>query len=226
MDRSRPLPRTGAALRGTLLLAAACLAASASGCLHQLLATGIYFAEGGNMVDAETDALQGRTVVVFCRPPSASEYSHAGASRGIARHVSSLLRKNLPEATVVDPREVDKWLDENDSDDYRALGQAVGADMVLRIELDEFDLFDGPTLYQGNADARIAVYDLAEGGELVFDDQLDSFRFPVHSGIPAQDKPVRQFQNQFVKILANEIAIRFYKHNPHDTFAIDAQANR
>lgn len=225
MDRSQASP-TRYRFLPTLMLTA-CVVAPATGCLHQLLATGIYFAEGGNMVDADCDALNGRKVVVFCRPPSASEFSHAGASRAIAKQVSSLLRKNVPGIKVVDTREVDEWLDENDSDDYRALGQAVGAEMVVRIELDHFDLYNGKTLYQGNTDAVIGVYDLAEGGELVWDTELAEFRWPVHSnGVPVQDKPLRQFQRQFVEILSEDIATRFYKHDPHADFANDALANR
>ncbi len=226
MDRSHVGPLCTSRRWAMALAIMAMALVPSTGCLHQILATGIYLAEGGNMVDANCRALEGRKVVVFCRPPSASEYSHAGASRGIAKRVSSLLREHVPDISVVDPREVDEWLDENDSDDYRALGQALGAEVVVRIELDHFDLFNGKTLYQGTADANVAVYDLADGGTLLWDDEVSEFRFPVNSGIPAQDKPLRQFQKQFVDILATEIAIRFYKHDPNANFAIDAVANR
>ena len=197
-----------------------------TGCLHQILATGIYVAQGGNLVPAECDALKGHRVVVFCRPPSSAEYSHAGASREIAKRVSSFLAQNVDGIDIVDPREVDNWLDENDSDDWRALGEAVEADRVVRIELDHFDLFKGKTLYQGNADVTVAVYDMADRGALLWDRPMGEVLFPVNSGIPAQDKPERQFQREFIEVLAGKIARNFYAHDPHADFAIDALANR
>lgn len=220
MDRSR--------LRSLLpVLFCLTMVLPSTGCLHQLVATGIYFLDGGNLVDAHCDALADKRVVVFCRPPSASEYSHAGASRDIAKRVSQLLEKNEHvKIEVVDPREVDSWLDENDSNDFKALGQAVEADIVVQIELDHFDLYKGKTLYQGNADITVAVYDMRDNGRRVWDSPMGELRFPVHSGIPLQDKPVRQFQREFVEIVSQAIARNFYKHDPHADFAIDALANR
>lgn len=222
MDRSHVSPLVRTLWTGAFLL----LLLPSTGCLHQILATGVYLVEGGNRVDADCEALEKRRVVVFCRPPASSEYSHAGASRDLARQVSTLLRTNVPGVDVVDPREVDQWLDENDSLDYKALGNAVDAEMVLMIELDHFDLFNGPTLYQGNADIRLAVYDLSDGNKLIFEEEINEMRFPLNSGIPMQDKPVRIFQKQYVGILAGTISRKFYKHDPHADFAMDAKANR
>ena len=197
-----------------------------TGCLHQLLATGIYIAQGGNLVDADCDALEGQRVVVFCRPPSSSEYSHAGASREIAKRVSAMLEMNVPGIDVVNPREVDNWLDENDSEDYEVLGQAVGADRVVRIELDHFDLFKGKTLYQGNADVTVTVYNMQDKGRRMWDRRMGEVLFPANSGLPAQDKSVRQFQGEFVEILSGRLARNFYKHDPHAGFALDSLANK
>ena len=224
MDRSQTLSRR--TQLWSALIVILFLVVPSTGCLHQLLATGIYFMDGGNLVDADCEALQDKRVVVFCRPPSSSEYSHAGASRAIAKRVTALLEMNVPGIDVVNPREVDNWLDENDSEDYEALGQAVNADLVVRIELDHFDLFKGKTLYQGNADVTIAVYDMQDKGRRVWDKPLGEVMFPRNSGIPAQDKSVRKFQGEFVEILSSEIALNFYKHDPHANFAIDAMANQ
>jgi hypothetical protein len=37
---------------------------------------------------------------------------------------------------------------------------------------------------------------------------------------------VQQFEREFVDIVANRIAINFYRHDPNESFAIDAMANR
>jgi hypothetical protein len=55
---------------------------------------------------------------------------------------------------------------------------------------------------------------------------LGEVLYPVNSGIPAQDKPVQQFEREFVGIVADRIATNFYRHDPNEEFAIDALANR
>jgi hypothetical protein len=198
---------------------------SASGC-PALMATGIYIWEGGNMVPADCDALKGHRVVVLCKPPASNEYRHAGASRNIAKLVSERLVKNVKDIDVVNPREVDKWVDESDWGDFRELAQAVHADTVVHIELENFDLYKGKTLYQGRADVTVSVYDVKNKNRLVWDRHLGELLYPTNSGIPAQDKPVQQFEREFVEIVAERVAKNFYRHDPNESFAMDAMANR
>jgi hypothetical protein len=190
------------------------------------LATGIYLLQGGNVVPAECKALEHQRVVVVCRPPSSHEYRQAGASRALAQRVSQLLVENVKDIDVVNPREVDNWIDESDWGDFKELAKAVQADMVLHIVLDEFSLYEGKTLYRGRTDLTMTVYDMNEKGKEVWSKDMDEFLYPAHSGIPAQDKPPQQFEREFVSIIATRIAEYFYKHDPNSTFAMDAMANR
>ncbi len=224
MDRSRA--RRLAPYRALVLVLVAVTVVSSSGCIHLLMATGIYLWEGGNVEPAECDALKGHRVVVVCRPPSSNEYRHAGAAQSISQGVSELLVKNVKGIDVVNPREVDNWLDESDWGDFKELAKAVHAEMVVHIELTEFELFKGKTLYQGNANVTVSVYDMTEHGKLVWTHDLGEILYPINSGIPAQDKPVQQFEREFVGIVAGAVARNFYKHDPHDTFALDALANQ
>jgi hypothetical protein len=207
------------------LLLAAGMLVSASGC-PALLATGIYVWEGGNLAPAECDALAGERVVVMCKPPSSNEYRHAGASRSIAQAVSERLVKNVKSIDVVNPREVDNWVDESDWGDFRELAKAVHADLVVQIAMDDFELYKGKTLYQGQADVTVSVYDMREHGKVVWERHLGEVLYPVNSGIPAQDKPPQQFEREFVDVVADRIATSFYRHDPHEEFAMDAMANR
>jgi len=61
---------------------------------------------------------------------------------------------------------------------------------------------------------------------LVWEKQLGEILYPTNSGIPAQDKPVQHFEREFVQVVAERIAMNFYRHDPHGTFAMDALANR
>ena len=205
------------------LLAAVCL--TSTGCLHTLIATGIYVWQGGNVVPAECDALEKERVVVICRPPASYEYRNAGAARAIGARVSALLEQNVKGVKVVSPKEVDNWVDEQDWENFKDLGRAVKATRIVYIELDDFDLYKGKTLYQGTADVSISVYDMEDDDRLVWDRRLGQIQFPRNSGIPAADKPVQVFERQFVEVLSTQIAEHFYKHNPNADFALDAVAN-
>jgi len=212
--------------RAVSLVLVGAMIATATGCAGQLLATGIYLWEGGNMVPADCDALKDHRVVVVCRPPSSQEYRHAGASRSVAVRVSQLLAEHVNGIDVVNPREVDNWLDESDWGDFKELADAVRADLVLHVELDAFELYKGKTLYQGNSDVTVTVYDMEDHGRIVWDRHLGEILYPVNSGIPAQDKPVQQFEREFVEVVSGAIARNFYRHDPHETFAMDALATR
>jgi hypothetical protein len=201
------------------------LAVPLSGC-HTLLATGVYLWQGGNSAPAECDALRNERVVVVCRPPSSQEYSYADASRSIAQRVSKMLVENVKGIDVVDPRDVDKWVDESDWGDFRELAKAVRAKKVVQIELDDFQLYKGKTLYQGHAVVAVRVYDMKDNNVPVWERDLGEILYPVNSGIPAQDKPVQQFEREFVSIISQRVAEHFYPHDPNASFAIDALANR
>lgn len=223
MDRSHV--RVVAANHLVALLLAATMLVSAGGC-PALLATGIYVWEGGNLAPAECDALGGERVVVMCRPPSSHEYRHANASRYIAQRVSELLVKNVKDIDVVNPREVDNWVDESDWGDFRDLADAVHAKKVVLIELDNFELYKGKTLYQGQADVTVTVYDMKDHSKILWDRHLGEVLYPVNSGIPAQDKPVQQFEREFIEVVADRVATNFYRHDPNESFALDATATR
>jgi len=210
----------------TLVLLLTALVVPTVGCLHGVLATGIYLWQGGNVVPAQCEALEDQRVVVVCRPPSSHEYRHAGAARTIGKRVSKMLAANVEGIDVVSPQEVDNWVDEQDWDNFKDLGRAVKATRVVYIELDDFSLYKGATLYQGDADVRISVYDIEDGGNEVWERQVGQILFPRNSGIPAADKSIQVFQRQFVEVVSDQVAQYFYEHDPNASFAMDAVANQ
>jgi hypothetical protein len=207
-----------------LALLAVALAAS-TGCISGLLATGIYLWQGGNVVPAQCDALEDQRVVVVCRPPASHEYRNAGASRAIGARVAAMLEKNVDDIEVVSPQEVDNWIDEQDWENFKDLGRSVKATRVVYIELDDFNLTKGKTLYQGQADITVSVYDMDNKGKLVWDRRLGQVLFPRNSAIPSADKTIQEFERQFVEVASRQIAEHFYEHDPNASFALDAAAN-
>ena len=199
--------------------------AASTGCISMLMATGIYMWNGGNTVEAECKALEKERVVVLCRPPASHEFRNAGAARAIGSQVSALIGKNVKGAEMVSPREVDNWVDEQDWENFKDLGRAVKATRIIYIELDDFDLYKGKTLYQGRAEINIRVYDMEDNERLVFERSLGQVLFPRNSGIPASDKTPQAFESQFVGMLSTQIAEHFYRHTANADYAIDSVAN-
>lgn len=206
----------------------ACTLVASTGCHPGLLAaSAMYMWQGGNLAPAACDVpLEEKRVVVFCRPPASQEFRHAGASRQIAMQVGQKIRENDKKIEVVSQRKVDQWIDMNDSNDFEQLGKAVNADFVIYIELAHFELYKGKTVYQGNTDVTLTVYDMNDGGNEVWLESMGEILYPVHSGIAVQDKSVDRFQREYVSIVADQIARNFYAHDPNDNFALDAMANQ
>lgn len=203
------------------------LLSTTTGCLHSLIATGIYIWQGGNVVPAQCEDLVGKRVVVVCRPPSSNEYRHAGASRTIGKRVSALIERNVKGINVVSSAEVDNWIDEQDWENFKDLGTAVKADRIVYIELDNFDLYKGTTLYQGDADVKVTVYSKTNRNwDETWRRNVGQILFPRNAGIPSADKSVHDFQAQFVEVVSLQVATLFYKHDPNISFAMDAVANR
>ena len=77
-----------------------------------------------------------------------------------------------------------------------------------------------------SSSVSISVYDMEDRGKLVWERRVGQILFPRNSGIPAADKSIQVFQRQFVEVVAEQVAVHFYKHDPNATFALDAVANQ
>ena len=221
MDRSR----LGSCRRLVALFVSLVAVLPATGCVHQVLATMIYVWSGPS-VPASYEGLEGKRVVVYCRAPSSIEYRHATAAQDLSKRVASLLEINVDNIDVASPRDVEKWVNESDREEFADLASALDADMVVHVDMERFGLEKGATLYQGDADIVLTVYDMEQGGKIVWEKPLGQILFPVNSAVPKQDKSLRQFHRQFIEMLAQQIARHFYPHDPHADFAIDAVAHR
>lgn len=217
MERLRSQPVTLCLAISSLALAMS----MASGCT--LLATAMYIIEGTN-TKADFGGLKGKRVAVICRPVTSLDFRDGSASRDLAKQVGVLLQQHVPKITVIDQRDVFEWADENDWEEYVEIGKALGADMVVGLDLEEFSLYQGQTLYQGKANVKIQVYDVAQGKEPVFEHHLPQAVYPPNAAIPAGEKPESHFRRQFVNHLSQLIARYFYDHDATVDFASDSTA--
>ncbi|HUY89128.1 MAG TPA: hypothetical protein VMV10_10365 [Pirellulales bacterium] len=208
-------------LRWAALAASLALAAPLVGCT-KLLTTVVYLARGTD-TPAESNDLKDKKVVVVCRPLTELTYGCSSAPNELAAEVGRQLKAHLKrKIKIVDPDDLADWTDEHGVDDYVEIGRNLEADMVLGIDMMSFNTLLGQTLLQGKAQVKVAVYDIKQDGEIVFQKSLPQVIFPENNGIPTQDKPEEEFRQQYIRVLADEIGRLFYSH---DHFARYARNN-
>ncbi len=191
------------------------LSLATAGC--STLGTLAYFVNP-NDIAAEFDELAGKHVAVVCQPVVELQYSDAGSSRELAQLVGMNIERNLRRTEVIGQQEVARWMDENEFLEYPELGKALDADLVIGIDLEDFRLYEGSTLYRGKASVHVKVYDFAEE-KLLFEKRLDDYAFPKDTAVPATDRTEQQFRGMFMQVLSSKIARIFYPHDSRTHFA-------
>jgi hypothetical protein len=174
-------------------------------------------------VPAEFPGLKGKKVAVVCRPIVELEFSDAGSARELAALVDGQLLQQIRRVKVVGQQEVARWIDEHSWVDYATVGTSLDADYVVGIDLEQFRLHEGSTLYRGRATATVQVYDVATG-ERVFEKRIDNYAFPASSAIPTTDRSEIEFRAMFLSMLARQISRSFYAYESREYFAEDGLA--
>ena len=205
-------PRTR---HGLILALLAAIAPFSAGC--STLLTVAYLVQPAD-VPAEFKGLRGKHVAVVCRPIVELQFSDAGSSRQLAGLIGSQLEQKLRNTKVISQQEVARWLDENSWVDYPTLGKSLDADMVVGIDLEEFRLHEGSTLFRGRATAHMRVYDVA-AKKVVFEKRLDDFSFPANTAIPTTDRSEAEFRDMFLQIVAQRISRTFHAYESREHFA-------
>jgi hypothetical protein len=181
------------------------------------------WALGYNNTPPEFDGLKNKKVAVVCRPITSLHYQDSHVARDLAGEVGKLLHENNKKITIVDPRKVEQWCDENSWDEFPEVGKAVKAEIVVGIDLEHFDIYQGQTLYQGQAAVTVRVYDCKDG-KVLFEKTPKQCVFPPNACVPTSEKPASQFRREFLKVLANQVGRLFYGHDPYEDMAQDAAA--
>lgn len=177
-----------------------------------------------NDTPAAFKGLENKRTVVVCRAESL-EYSDPLIGRELASVVGRKLDQNKDvKIDVVDDQKLADWTDRNDWSDYRAVGKAMKSDMVVGVDIEKFTIRQGPTLLQGQADVRIAVYDIKDGGKKVWEYKPATIKFPPNAPIPAGERQEAEFRRQFINHVAEYVAHNFYAYNSRDLHALDSTA--
>ncbi|MDH3718408.1 MAG: hypothetical protein OES79_09845 [Planctomycetota bacterium] len=183
-----------------------------SGC--SLLATTMWIVDP-NDVDAEYSGLVERRVVVVCEADNSLPFDSYTVTDQLAVRVGRLIQQNVEKVDVVQASEINDWTDHNELNSYTELGAAMQANLVVLMKLHDFRVRQGSNMLQGQAHVDVEVLDVASG-ELVHElEPLDS-TYPPNNGIPADLSNRRfeeRFRQRFVRVLADQVARRFYDHD-------------
>lgn len=201
-----------------MLVVLAALTAASAGCVN-LLTGALYLIKGTN---APADySLKGKKVCVVCRCVGSMQYQNITVTRDLAREITKLLRQNVGRIEVTDQRTVETWMDENQWDEFDEVGKAMKVEYVIGIDLEHFSLYQGQTLFQGNAGAELKVIDVATG-EVAYEKSMPQMKYPPNAVMTTGEIQESEFRSKYLKILADQLARHFYPHDTYADYALDA----
>ncbi len=129
----------------------------------------------------------------------------------------------MKKCQVIRASEVAEWADGHNWDEYAQVGKALKADMVVGIDLEQFSLNEGATLYKGRSKVHVWVYDVKTGSahQAVWDKNLPPTVYPPNTAVANTELTESEFRRQYIAVLAEHIARSFYEHDERDDFASD-----
>jgi len=125
--------------------------------------------------------------------------------------------------TVAAPAKVDEFIEANGwhEDSAGRLGEAVGADYVVVIDVDNYSIHEGATLFKGKSEWTASAYDVAKEGSIVFTKGPSQYSFPK-DGRPSIQTSEREFESFYLARLADHISKQFISYDKLEAFAEDA----
>ena len=196
---------------------------TSSGCIR--LAANLVNAIQGNERPAEYNGFEEQRVAIVCVRDGA--LSADAASALLTGYVRVALNTNIKKIDLVRQEDVERWLESHDwaTSDYAEIGHGVKADKLLVVDIAGLKLKDGATLYRGQCDLSVSVYDMKKNGAIVFEKQFSEFTFPREGGPSMMDTTEAKFRNLFITIIARKVSNLFYAVDPAADVAIDATSN-
>jgi hypothetical protein len=194
------------------------------GCQSALVTA--YYLINGTDEQADFSGLKEKKIVVVCKSTGSLHYSNTNVPKDLSLQVSKAIQANVKKVKMVDQQKLSDWTDKHEWENYTDVGKAMKADMVVGIDLEGFNLFQGQTVYQGTANVVVHVYDCKAGGKEVFSRTIPPVVYPPNAGIPTSERQEGEFRRQFIGILAERVARHFYPHDQFGDIAQDVDALR
>ena len=191
------------------------------GCM-QVLLTGAFLFKGME-TPPEFAELKGQRTAVVCRPLVELQYSSTDAADQLAREVGNRLKTRVSKIELVNSQKIEQWADEHEWEAFSEVGKATKSDYVVGIELEEFSLYQGQTIFQGRARVHVTVHDMKKNGATVYEKSLPQILYPPNAGVPTSEKNEEQFRREFTTVVADRIGRSFYAWDHRDDAALDSR---
>jgi hypothetical protein len=175
----------------------------------------------GPAVPAEFKGFENKKVALVCSDESGIGRSEA--SIHLAGNLKGILVSKLPKTTFVNQQEIDQWVEGSSvsTHDWAAIGQGVNSDFVLAVDMQKLNLRQGPTLFRGQSDLIVTVWDVKQG-KAAFRRSLAEYSYPQIAGMPSTETDEDKFRRIYLMNVASRIARYFYAHEFGEDYAVDA----
>ena len=202
---------------------------TSSGCAGALMMPYylIYGTDAPPVFKDEVKAIpKGSKLVVICRS-NLNLFGTSNPNGDIARAVTFHCSKNIKNKNKkkLEWIPIDRVVEEFDEDEFNSLsfekmGAKLGADYVIGIELDSFEIHHSTQFYQGNAKTLVRLVDV-KNHETIARQSMPTYTYPP-TPVPVSDLDESQFQNMYVVKLAKNISTLFCPYDPHEEYAADS----
>lgn len=170
---------------------------------------------------------KGSKMVVICRT-NLNLYGTSNPSADLSVALTHVISTEMKSAKkkklewIPFSRVEEEFEDEEEfkSQSFEKMGKAVGADYVIGVDIDSFDIHHSTQFYQGNAKVLVRMVKVSEADTIVRQ-SMPSYVYPP-TPIPRGDLEETDFQKRYVVKLARHIATLFCPHDPHAEYAADS----
>lgn len=176
----------------------------------------------GDDVDPPCKELKGK-VAIICRPQASMAYQYGDTSAQLGRavnvHIMNKLKKRQ-KVELIPQREIEKHCDDLGSElDFEEIGQALGADQVIAIDLYEFTHIEGTGTFRGQARVGVRLIDMKTGNDL-YESTDFSHAFPQNYSYSESEMREEAFQQLYLGKLGSFISKNFVPHSRWDVVDI------
>ncbi len=178
----------------------------------------IFIGEHKEKIPAEFDKLDGMktAVVVWADQETLFDYPHVRME--LSMHISDKMWSSMKNVKLVDSRQIEDYVQKNIemSIDPEKVGQAFDCDMVVYIELLDFQIRDreAPDFVRGRIDASVSVYDIKADVESARRYELDEVEtvYPEMQSMLFNETNAIVVRKETYEKFAETVARKFYKH--------------
>ncbi|AMV33863.1 hypothetical protein VN12_17170 [Pirellula sp. SH-Sr6A] len=195
------------------------LCITTTGCVR--LASNLLYAIKGRNNPAEFEGLEEKKVAVLVS--NNGVHTSDASSLVLARNINLLLQNKVKKVRMISQDEVDRMIQDQQLGkvDPIQVGERLGADFVIDIDVSDLKLYDGKTLYKGQCSASVTTYKCKDGREIVFRKLHPEFIYPK-TGAPVTDMDEATFRRVYLMTLAERVSRSFYPYDPATDVARDA----